>query len=921
MEDKSITRLAKTVVDIIDNGTKPKPGPYDTQAQVVRTDGDTAYVHIPGGLDETPARKTIDAKAGDVVQVRVEGGSAYLIGNASAPPTDNTRADAAYAEAQVAWNHADSAKEAADAAWDYADQAEASAADALESAGRAEESAADALESAGRAEASAEEAKTQAIYATNYANGALTQLDTVESVVDTLNWITTHSTFVLTTDMSVVSGKTYYFPSKNVLEITADTTTKNGITFTVDHDAGTIKINGTATTNTSLIVGEPDIDGDAYLSGISGGSSTTYGLSYATAGASTWTYDGPTKFTYRESYNFVQIYVFNGATVTNKVVAPRVTVPDEDYDFEIVPNPSGNPRLKGYYELNIDDAVKTYVQSHLSLTNDGLYVLKDGSSWKVLVKNDGVEIQNETGNAVADYGASVRLGLTTLGHIILSSSGLEVKNGSDSLANFGSTVRIGKDANSTSRVEVTASGMQVIAKDSGGDDSTLMEINTSPYFTLGTRDSGAKGLYSFTVGEDNDATAVGSIAEGELADATGDYSHAEGYDTTAEGDYSHAEGSGSHAEGGYSHAEGCAHAVGDYSHAEGVDAVARGFESHAEGDGVTGQNASMAHAEGYGTADGSYSHAEGYDTDALGAYSHAEGYGTIAGGDNQTVVGKYNSNITTDLFEVGNGTDGSTGRANALRVTSANELIPGGQIKTSFKESVAPGCYHAAANTIPNLIAEVRYSSGCAGSFNLTSAYTANNITIGASSGGTWYNFAYIPHRSGGVNGTAPSGNDNVNYGTLLIWGMTADVGGMYMIRVASGSAQHLYAAGEYLEKPTSTGVGTMTWTVHKYADGTCEAYGTTPAVSCAVTTQWQNAWYVSKTQNLPSNLFKTVTYASVDRSVLNSGSGGELITTSVNGMASSNGYYTSITWYVINSKSGVTGSYAFSIMVKGTWK
>lgn len=86
-----------------------------------------------------------------------------------------------------------------------------------------------------------------------------------------------------------------------------------------------------------------------------------------------------------------------------------------------------------------------------------------------------------------------------------------------------------------------------------------------------------------------------------------------------------------------------------------------------------------------------------------------------------------------------------------------------GQLLTSFKNSVATGSYQAAASTVPDLIQEVRYSSGCMGSAKLTTAY--NDIPA------AWYNFLYIPHRSGGVSGAAD--NDNCDYGTLLLFGMT----------------------------------------------------------------------------------------------------------------------------------------------------
>lgn len=65
---------------------------YDTSATVTRVTDDAVFVHIDGGVPETPCQKTIDCKAGDVVKIRISGGKAWIAGNATAPPTDDTRA-------------------------------------------------------------------------------------------------------------------------------------------------------------------------------------------------------------------------------------------------------------------------------------------------------------------------------------------------------------------------------------------------------------------------------------------------------------------------------------------------------------------------------------------------------------------------------------------------------------------------------------------------------------------------------------------------------------------------------------------------------------------------------------------------------------------------------------------------------------
>lgn len=67
----------------------PKTSSYDTTATVVRIEDGVAWVHIDGGVDETPVRLTVAAQTGDTVQIRIGGGSAWITGNGTRPPTDD----------------------------------------------------------------------------------------------------------------------------------------------------------------------------------------------------------------------------------------------------------------------------------------------------------------------------------------------------------------------------------------------------------------------------------------------------------------------------------------------------------------------------------------------------------------------------------------------------------------------------------------------------------------------------------------------------------------------------------------------------------------------------------------------------------------------------------------------------------------
>lgn len=182
-----MNKIIKDIKEALNTDNKTKA--YDTQAKVIRSEGQTLWVHIPGGVDETPVKKTINAKAGDTVQVRVSGGSAWLVGNQSAPPTDDTRAIVAETTAITANENATIAAQAAESA--------------VESANVASAAAASAQTSAGNALTAAQSAQTSA-------DSALVSLSTVEDVVGVLNWITAHGTMTLTSDVAINPAHVYF---------------------------------------------------------------------------------------------------------------------------------------------------------------------------------------------------------------------------------------------------------------------------------------------------------------------------------------------------------------------------------------------------------------------------------------------------------------------------------------------------------------------------------------------------------------------------------------------------------------------------------------------------------------------------------------------------------------------------------------
>lgn len=111
--DRAIRDFIQTMQEAGKSGTSP----LDTQAEILRVDEDgTAWVHIPGGVDETPVKLTINAEIGDTVQVHIGGGRAWITGNATAPPTDDKTAIIAKNLANIAGKAAQAAQATADTA-------------------------------------------------------------------------------------------------------------------------------------------------------------------------------------------------------------------------------------------------------------------------------------------------------------------------------------------------------------------------------------------------------------------------------------------------------------------------------------------------------------------------------------------------------------------------------------------------------------------------------------------------------------------------------------------------------------------------------------------------------------------------------------------------------------------------------------
>lgn len=307
-------------------------------------------------------------------------------------------------------------------------------------------------------------------------------------------------------------------------------------------------------------------------------------------------------------------YTVSGTPVTNPVVADLGT----------------------YYELTITDAVANYINTHLALTDDGLYVTADGSAWKVLVANDGVYIIDDNGATVATYSADITLGASGDWQVNVANDGVYIVDSQGiQVAKYKDRITLGYIANLKSRIEVGSEGFEFLRRRAGADEQFAYigveksgsTYGTYPFFSFGNR--------VHTAINDYDATATYQV--GDRVNHN-NIPYVCKKDITTPEDW---------------HSSKWGVLNGYYSVAEGDVTIASGNSSHAEGS----NNIAL----------GAYSHAEGYGNAALGDSSHSQGFYTNAGYPYQTVIGQCNDNQADTAFEIGNGASVNI-RSNALAV-------------------------------------------------------------------------------------------------------------------------------------------------------------------------------------------------------------------------------------------------------------
>lgn len=162
--------------------------------------------------------------------------------------------------------------------------------------------------------------------------------------------------------------------SKNLLKITANTRTINGVTFTVDKQAGTVTANGTASKYTVFALVSPSSfyqERGMILSGCTGGANQTYWIDTWDGSVQIKNYSGETSIS-TQSWTQVRIVIMAGTSVSNLVFKPMIRDGNiSDGTFEPYQEPT---------DSLIETKARAYLNSTVGHSSKNLLNLKNLSS-------------------------------------------------------------------------------------------------------------------------------------------------------------------------------------------------------------------------------------------------------------------------------------------------------------------------------------------------------------------------------------------------------------------------------------------------------------------------------------------------------------------------------------------------------------
>lgn len=742
---------------------RPAKGTSNTgTASFVRTDENgVGWVRLPGADTDTPINGNLvtDMKPGDTVSYRIDGGRLSVMGNATSPATSagyvqsvvdpvEVKADTAISDAARAYVAAEDAEKSAEIANDAANQAieDAAAADsaarsaaadaaaAQSSADAASTAATQAISDAAAAQTSANNAAASATQANTSANSALVQLSVIEDVAGTLDWISQHGSYVLTTDTSVVSGKVYFElvsgeyipiaspdPSANpqqegwyVLDIT-DSQTEYIMAHLAVTSAGLwVLPNGIGSGQTP-----------ATASGYKVLLSNTGMTVYDSTGADVAHYGTTSRIGSVSALHLllratgIVLMPANGESSQQSLKNISDFFVDQDVYLDD-PLDQSSALLTGLVG-KLNNLLSTPSGLIYSVGNDDVLIVTEsgaqiGSSSSSHISMDYhsmrfTDLEGGQYFNVQDLRGNNSIHSAVVEDIIINpgavSGPVSVSTGDEFALN--TKPIIGDFALYCNQVEVSTNDYSVIYYTSSNPVTKVRfsRAMTFYYPVVAVYSSNSSDLKALTFGQRadyvdyNDTTGMYSVALGKELIASGKYAFAGGYESRSSGWASTATNWGTQA-------------AGEASHAEGSTSIADGKASHAEGTGTI--------------AAGWSAHSEGVSSKAMGSASHAQNLKTIAGYDSQTAIGKYNDNDPNNAFEVGNGT-ADNARSNAFAVDwNGNATASGNLTAGNFRDAAMTRDLGSSGTARACRIGNMLIMSGSLGGCSISDTFTWTHL-------------------------------------------------------------------------------------------------------------------------------------------------------------------------------------------------
>lgn len=517
----SLDYVVEKVLSVIRKDITKKTTGYDAIGIVRRIDGNTVWVHFDNGADETPVNKSINCAKGDKVRVRVSNGSAFIVGNDSAPPTDDTKAEHAQITAEIS-----------------------------------EQTAEEAQTTASEAQSTAEAADTKADTALEQVGASITT-DTLHYLAtDQSSGVTTSTPGWTTTVQAITSSLSYLWTYHTYHKASGQSVNTQPVITGVYGDTG-----ATGPAGPTGPQGQAGNDGD---DGVSVTMVQPYYCLSASdnqlAGTETWGTAIPTP-----TSALPYIWTKDLVTFSDSTTSYSTAVYNEALTHAVSTAESA---------LNIAEGI----DEHFWYDNTGAHVTED-------TQEDYQQDPSSAGGntLITSQGMAIRKGTTELASF--GSSGAQIGQNASGMSRAvisGGGMQINRNVNGTDAQIVNLGYGPGTDSGGGTSDAPYYTLGTrlsgstvGNYSVAEGYETTADGSYSHAEGWDTTASSICSHAEGSDTTASGFSSHAEGQSTTASGNYSHAEGWHTTAIGRCSHAEGLSTtASGFYSHAAGFGTTA-----------------------------------------------------------------------------------------------------------------------------------------------------------------------------------------------------------------------------------------------------------------------------------------------------------------------------------------------------------